>query len=153
MMIVKTYSLQSIHDKYIARPDELEDMCLANFAAKYSTGSDDTSGTNVITLKNNIGKMRLRQKEAVIKTHRYSENDFRYFYSRLLLFLSWRNEDELMGGYSTYEEHNNVKLNTVEENAQKYNMDKSDLEILGCQNYQPNISKIELNHFVAHHFS
>ena len=143
----------SIHDRYVARPDELEDMCLANFAAKYSTGSDDASGKNVITLKNNIGKMRLRQKEVVIRTHRYSENDFRYFYSRLLLFLPWRNEDELMGGYSTYEEHYNVKLNTVEENAQKYNMDKSDLEISGCQNFQSNISKIELNNFVAHHFS
>ena len=95
----------SIHDRYIARPDELEDMCLADFAAKYSTGSDDASGKNVITLKNNIGKMRLRQKEVVIRTHRYSENDFRYFYSRLLLSLPWRNEDELMGGYSTYEEH------------------------------------------------
>ena len=126
----------SIHDRYVARPDELVDMCLANFAAKYSTGSDDASGKNVITLKNNIGKMRLRQKEVVIRTHRYSENDFRYFYSRLLLFLLWRNEDELMGGYSTYEEHYNVKLNTVEENAQKYNMDKSDLEISGCQNFQ-----------------
>ena len=32
-------------------------------------------------------------------------------------------------------------------------MDKSDLEILGCQNFQSNISKIELNNFVAHHFS
>ena len=27
------------------------------------------------------------------------------------------------------------------------------LEISGCQNYQPNIYKIELNNFVAHHFS
>ena len=27
------------------------------------------------------------------------------------------------------------------------------LEISGCQNYQPNISKIDLNNFVAHHFS
>ena len=36
--------IQSIHDRYVARPDELEDMCLANFTAKYSTGSDDASG-------------------------------------------------------------------------------------------------------------
>ena len=89
----------------------------------------------------------------VIRTHRYSETDFRYFYSILLLFLPFRYEDELMGGYSTYEEHYNAKLNTVEENSQKYNIDKSDLEILGCQNFQSNISKIDLNNFVAHHFS
>ena len=85
----------SIHDRYVARPDELEDMCLADFAAKYSTGSDEASGKNVITLKNNIGKMRLRQKEVVIRTHRYSENDFRYFYSRLLPSFCGGNEDEL----------------------------------------------------------
>ena len=27
------------------------------------------------------------------------------------------------------------------------------LEISGCQNYQPNIYKIDLNNFVAHQFS
>ena len=75
----KVIFMQSIHDRYVARPDELKDMCLTYFAAKYSTGSDDTSKKNVITLKNNIGKMRLRQKEVIIRTHRYSENDFRYF--------------------------------------------------------------------------
>ena len=26
--------MQSIHDRYISRPDELEDMCLANFACQ-----------------------------------------------------------------------------------------------------------------------
>ena len=81
--------------------------------------------------------MRLRQKEVVIRTHRYSENDFRYFYLRLLLFLLWRNEDELMGEYSTYEEHYNAKLNTIEENAQKYNMDRSDVEE-ALENYMAN---------------
>ena len=113
----------SIHDRYEARPDDLKDICLADFGAKYSIVSDNASGKNVITLKNNMGKMRLRQKEAVIRMHRYSENDVRYFYSRLLLFLPWSNEDELIGGYSTYEEHYNVKLHTVEENDWKYNMD------------------------------
>ena len=127
----------SIHDRYEARPYDLKDICLANFGAKYSIVSDDASGKNVITLKNNMGKMRLRQKEAVIRTHRYSENDFRYFYSRLLLFLPWSNEDELIGGYSTYEEHYNVKLHTVEENAWKYNMDRSDVEE-ALENYMAN---------------
>ena len=54
--------MQSIHDRYEARLDDLEDMCLANFAAKYNTVSDDASGKNVISLKNNMGKMRLWQK-------------------------------------------------------------------------------------------
>ena len=48
--------------------------------------------------------MRLRQKEAVLRTHRYSENCYQYFHSRLLLFMPWRSEDELINGYSTYEE-------------------------------------------------
>ena len=129
--------MQSIHDRYEARPDDLEDMCLADFAAKYNTVSDDASGKNVISLKNNMWKMRLQQKEAVIRTHRYSENDFRYFYSRLLLFLPWRNEDELIGGYSTYEEYYNAKLYAVEENAQKYNMDRIDVEE-ALENYMAN---------------
>ena len=33
------------------------------------------------------------------------------------------------------------------------NFDNLHLKISGCQNYQPNISKIDLNNSVAHHFS
>ena len=90
---------------------------------------DNAERKNIIELKNNIGKMRLCQKEAVMRTHRYPETSYKYFHSRLILFLPWRSEDELINGYTTYEEHYNAKKKQiVEENARKYNMDRSDID-------------------------
>ena len=120
--------MRSIHDRYKACPDELEDICLADFATKYSSAADSAEGKNVITLKNNVGKMRLQQKEAVLRTHRYSENCYQYFHSRLLPFMPWRSEDELINGYSTYEEPYNEKKVNIELNAKMFNMDRNDID-------------------------
>ena len=89
---------------------------------------DNAQGKNIIELKNHIGKMRLCQKEAVMRTYRYPETSYKYFHSRLIMFLPWRSEDELIDGYTTYEEHYNAKKQIVEENARKYNMDRSDID-------------------------
>ena len=51
--------MTSIHDQYQARSDDLEDMCLADFATKYTAANDFSQGTSIIVLKNNLGKMRL----------------------------------------------------------------------------------------------
>ena len=89
-------------------------MCLAGFATKYSPTGDNAQGKNVIALKKNLGKMRLHQKKAVLRTHRFSENSDNYFHGRLILFLPWRSKEELINGYTTYEEHYNATKATVE---------------------------------------
>ncbi len=114
----------SIHDKYEARPDALEDITLAQFAImykatpsnvakkkQYSNGvvgeSDDYHILSwdlnqekplpqYISLRNNLGYMSLRKFPAVLRVHKHKrENASEYIFSELLLFRPWRSEEEL----------------------------------------------------------
>ena len=83
--------MTSIHDRYAARPGCLENMCLATFALNYESslgkpaqnGNNETTNSKcseserenecttpqkyqVIILKNGLGKMRKRGREAVL---------------------------------------------------------------------------------------
>ena len=81
--------MTSLIDRYAARPDSLNDMCLAEFAANYTTRSgqdvDDEESTDAlppanedthicekIKLKNSLGIMYKRKRECVIRFHRYT---------------------------------------------------------------------------------
>ena len=93
--------MKSIHDRYAARPDNLNDKCLAYFAVNYDTvnnneessmldvendpdnnseehGDEEGDGhtTNrqneMITLKDGLGKMRKRKQESILRTKRYN---------------------------------------------------------------------------------
>ena len=87
---------KNVTDRYAARPQNLEDMSLAEFAANYtykqetnndvaqcedviSGGSDaelncneDFLPENTITLKNGLGSMRKRKKKAIIRWHNFN---------------------------------------------------------------------------------
>ena len=131
-----------IHEHYAMRPDDLEDMCLANFVAKYDVAPHDASGKNVIDLKDaKLGRMRKRGKDAVIRTHRFSEDTFKYYYSKLLLFLPWRNEDELLGGYESYQDHYNEVMRIIEENAESFNLNSKMIDE-ALEEYQNNPPKV-----------
>ncbi len=67
-------------DRYQHRPDSLNNMCLAEFAANYVTSyqsnddnndvlpqSDSDTSSVTITLTNGFGKMHKRKREAVIR--------------------------------------------------------------------------------------
>jgi len=101
--------LMSVHDKYSARPDSLESMCLAEFAKTYrslGTGSkvdidhlhedadndeEDFSSEagSVIRLRTNLGFLWKRQQVAVLRMHRYrlDKEEDKHYYSKLLLEL------------------------------------------------------------------
>ena len=80
--------MKSIHDQYAARPNSLEDIFLASFSVKYyATCQDDdycnkecnrddkeqgNHSQNQITLKDGLGKMRIRKKTAALRTHSYN---------------------------------------------------------------------------------
>ena len=105
--------LPSIHDKYAARPDKIESICLAEFVAYFTYGysnkgdnktqphetqEDDVMLTETyITLKNGLGKMRKRKLPQCIRYHYVSEQkDQEAYYHRLLiLYQPWRDELEL----------------------------------------------------------
>ena len=127
----------NIVDKYAKRPDQLQGMCLAEFASTYKhtkaddidpesvesytapvTGHIDVPNSNiVINLKDDFGKMRKRNKPCIPRWHSVSElKDAEGHFLRLLqLYLPWRDEDELMQSKpykDTYEQfQQEVELN------------------------------------------
>ena len=76
----------SLIDRYAARPDSLENLCLAEFAVNYITRSihdnedgdtndaleDQQSSLSRITLKNSLGSMYKRSQESIIRFHRFN---------------------------------------------------------------------------------
>ena len=119
----------SIHDRYASRPDNLENMCLAVFATRYCVTNKKAGEKNVIELKDpKLGRMAKRSKDCVLRSHRFNEDNFRYYYSKLLMFWPWRIESELMGGYRSYCEHYNAVMDVVEVNAAKFNLNSKEID-------------------------
>jgi hypothetical protein len=130
----------NILDKYANRPDsptEMNYMCLADFATNYvhhkvrepEIDGDDIRNyttpvssldvevneseekSEIITLKNEMGKMRKRTRPCVMRYHKVSKaKDPELYYLILLqLYLPWRDESNLKGDgstglFSTYQE-------------------------------------------------
>lgn len=148
--------VSGIHERYSARPDDLENMCLAKFAVNYdpvySAGNcahndNQDSGNenenedendldcnedemdylrkrNMIRLKNEMGYMRKRKKQCILRIASFKEatEPERYYYSRLLLYLPWRTEEELLNGFRSYTDHYHVVKDIIEENALEFNL-------------------------------
>ena len=135
--------MTSIHDRYAARPDSLNDMCLACFSVNYDTTiSDESSLENenaenssqddksnlcnrrneTIQLRNNLGIMRKRRREAIFRTHRYNvmKEREKYYHAQLLLYYPWQHESEVKGEYNTYEEHYNAVKEVIHHNSQHF---------------------------------
>ena len=82
--------MASIHDRYAARPNDLEELCLAAFATKYNRALKDAKGKNVIHLKDNsLGQMTKRTTDAVLRMHKFKDETYQFYFSKLLLFLPW----------------------------------------------------------------
>ena len=135
-------------DRYENRPDSLNNMCLADFAANYISEKvkvkldpDDVEAyTNPITeiqeeeeveeedsktkikLKNGLGKMRKRTSPIVIRFHTVSKlKSPEEFYLRLLqLYMPWRDETQLKMIDQSYEERYMEVKEECEENLQKH---------------------------------
>ena len=146
-----------IHDKYANRPKALDNMCLAQFAMSYettpsSTGSkkkyvEDVCGLDedqkiialnsehedylpsFIKLSNNKGYMRLRKLQKILRYHKFREDEdaHEYYYSELVLYKTWRSENEDLGKKSLDECLNLV--NEYEEAVLKENMDPRETNI------------------------
>ena len=116
--------LKTLHDRYQHRPRWLQSMCLAEFAAMYTTvyqknDDDDDECDDVptdeeccssdkITLSGELGKMSKRQRPAVIRFRRPNKDTNRsdWYRAKLMLYLPYFDEDtDLLGTFETYEEH------------------------------------------------
>ena len=116
---------KNIIDRYAARPQTLENMSLAEFAANYTykqerhnnvmEDKDELSGesereflhdyndnnivqTSMITLQNGLGSMRKGKRKAIIRWHNFNiqKEPEKHFRSQIMLFLPWRTEGELL---------------------------------------------------------
>ena len=152
----------NILDKYMHRPDhlkEIDNMCLADFATNYvhhsayepEVESDDIrnyttavsttdididdiqSKGEIITLKDEMGKMRKRKRPCVMRYHKVSKlkDSELYYFILLQLYLPWRNEDELKGNFSTYEERYSNVESIIRRNILKHDpyFEKCDMNL------------------------
>ena len=140
---------KNIIDRCSARPNSLEDVCLAEFAANYSyTGEKSSLNTkdnddafdqnqsedeipenegnmhqlNKISLKDGLGTMRKCRKEAIIRWHNFNieKEPEKQYRSRLMLFTSWPKEEELQGNYLSYEDRWNQEFQTIKPVEDKF---------------------------------
>ena len=132
--------------RYAVRPERLDNMCLASFAANYSMSSREKNDgecdhvTNVldgddqeipdsedmpkkIHLRDGSGTMTRRKREAVIRFRKFNvekeQEDF--CRAKLMLFLPWRNEQrDLLKDYSDYSSHYKAVVDEVMEQETKF---------------------------------
>ena len=120
--------------------------CLAEFAANYTTRSrqelqedepidllptaeDGNSGKcAIIKLKNNLGRMYKRKREAVIRFHRFNheKEPSKVYRSKIML---WRNESsDLLGGYMNFRSHYEDNINDILEIERKYTQNATEID-------------------------
>ena len=80
----------SPHQYYELRPDELEDLCLADFVANYDYGQRETSAA--IPLVNNDGYVYPRGKPAILRYYMNYDDPEDLARGLLLLFYPFRDE-------------------------------------------------------------
>ena len=137
--------MTSLIDRYSARPDSLENMCLAKFAANYTTRSgnnledgetndtlppseDQQTSLLQVQPKNNMGSMYKRSREAIIRFHRlnHEKEADKLYRSKLMLYLPWRNEDvDLLGEYPDFRSHYEDKDDVILANERKYSQNST----------------------------
>ena len=141
-------------EKYANRPDDLEQMCYADFATTYISKSaieaqvesediknytmpigaiDEVEPTSrIIVLKNELGKMKKRSRPCVMRYHKVTKlKDSEQYYMILLqLYMPWRNEDNIKGDCPTYGEKFSADELSIKPNILKHdpNFEKYDID-------------------------
>ena len=139
----------SLIDRYAARPDHLSNMCLAEFAANYTTRSgqelpedettdalplpdnDKTGRCESIKLRSGLGCMYKRKREAIICFHRFNQEKepSKVYRSKIMLYLPWRDESsDLLGGYMDFRSHYEDKIEDILENERKYTQNATEID-------------------------
>ena len=110
---------KSLVDRYQHRPVQLSNMCLAEFAATYSTDykprDDDVNNdaldgeseanSKKIVLVDGFGHMRECRTPAIIRFRKYNKDAdaSNWYRAKLVLYYPWYNEEnDLLGGYSKH---------------------------------------------------
>ena len=149
----------SVIDRYTARPLALQDICLATFAVTYdviqsSTQTEETDDMNTqqdmyntdnpetstkIKLQKGLGIIRKRKQQAILCTRRYKihTEPEKYYHAKLLLYYPWKQEDDIISTYQSYQDSYMNKQHIIHQNAPKFNED--------CVAFDINIQDLEHN--------
>ena len=78
--------------------------------------------SEVIVLHNNLEELQKRKTEAIlwVRTYRQNTEPEKYYHSRLILYLPWCNEDELIGFCASYRDPNVAISDVLEHNAHAF---------------------------------
>ena len=135
----------SVIDRYAARSLALQDICLATFAVMYdaiqsSTQTEETDyiytqqdmyntenpeTSTKIKLQKGLGIIRKRKQQAILCTRRYKVHTEpeKYYHAKLLLYYPWKQEDDIISTYQSYQDSYINRQHIIHQNAQKFNED------------------------------
>ena len=121
---------KNIHDRYEARPDKLESMCLADFGTMYTHKKEKPATRNerYIELKDDLGWMAKNSVQSLLRTHKPKKGSEDFFQYQLKLFFPYRKESELLGPYTCYAERYAEVVDVIEKNSEKYNIFQEELD-------------------------
>ena len=92
------------------------------------TSESETTSTQIV-LTDGFGKMNKRKQKAVIRFYRYNKEaePSNWYKAKLMLYYPWYDEQrDLLGSYSTHEEHYRHVHDVVQINASRYTQDEVD---------------------------
>ena len=83
---------------------------------------EKTRQTRTINLKNGLGKMQKRLREAIIRfpKHNIEKDSEKYYRAKLMLYYPWRQENNIIGESASYCDQHRHCLEDVTENLQRY---------------------------------
>ena len=84
-----------------------------------------------IKLKNDLGRMYKRRREAIIRFHRFNQEKepSKVYRSKIMLYLPWRDENsDLLGGYMNFRSHYEDKKDDILENERKYSQNATEID-------------------------
>lgn len=97
--------------------------------------AEPDSTPSQVTLTHGCGKMNRRRREAVIRFSKDTDSS-NYYRSKLMLYLPWYNESiDLLGAYSSYEDHYNHVKRIILDNEAKYTQTDVDSMQVDEENY------------------
>uniref|UniRef100_A0A8D9E244 ATP-dependent DNA helicase n=1 Tax=Cacopsylla melanoneura TaxID=428564 RepID=A0A8D9E244_9HEMI len=108
----------NIFEKYSKRPASLENICLADYAAKYERSS---TTANEVNEDNNDSNLKARKKDKILKYRRYKlvQNPTDYYREQLLMFSPWRDELSEIDQVQ-HEQQYTLKKSIIQENRKHY---------------------------------
>ena len=131
--------LNSLIDYYECRPNELEELTLADFGAFFEIVTkhekfeecednldDDYENNNrnqTMNLKNGMGKIRKRVKPAVIRYVLNKSDEYEYIRGILLLFVPFRNEQKEISERNVLKKYKIIKEDPEENEKLQYQLD------------------------------